>query len=42
MFYFEMLDLIKNNANELTRRLCKELLEREETRGIGRYLQIAV
>ncbi|HOS98310.1 MAG TPA: hypothetical protein PLR71_03215 [Deltaproteobacteria bacterium] len=33
MFYFQMLDLIKDNANELTRRLCKELLEREETKG---------
>ena len=33
MFYFQLLDLIKDNANELTRRLCKELLSREETKG---------
>ncbi|HOJ13372.1 MAG TPA: hypothetical protein PLS81_11215 [Deltaproteobacteria bacterium] len=33
MFYFELLDLIKNNANELTRRACKEISTREETRG---------
>ena len=33
MFYFELLDLIRDNANELTRRLCKDLLSREETRG---------
>lgn len=33
MFYFQLLDLIRDNANELTRRLCKDLLEREETKG---------
>lgn len=33
MFYFQLLDLIRDNANELTRRLCRELLSREETKG---------
>ncbi|HNQ85084.1 MAG TPA: hypothetical protein PLP82_04135 [Deltaproteobacteria bacterium] len=33
MFYFQLLDLIRDNANELTRRLCKDLLSREETKG---------
>ena len=33
MFYFQLLDLIKENANELTRGLCKDLLSREETKG---------
>ncbi|MCU0577042.1 MAG: hypothetical protein MUD15_09495 [Desulfobacterota bacterium] len=33
MFYFQLLDLIRDNSNELTRRLCKDLLSREETKG---------
>jgi hypothetical protein len=33
MFYFQLLDLIKDNANELSRGLCKDLLSMEETKG---------
>lgn len=32
MFFLQLLDLIRSNANELTRRACKEILSREETR----------
>jgi hypothetical protein len=37
MFYFQLLDLIKDNANELTRRLCKDLLSMEETKGYRKF-----
>ncbi|HPC47254.1 MAG TPA: hypothetical protein PLW83_04360 [Deltaproteobacteria bacterium] len=33
MFYFQLLDLIRNNANELARRASKEILTRDETKG---------
>jgi hypothetical protein len=33
MIYFKLIQLIEDNANELTRRLCKDLLSREETKG---------
>ena len=37
MFYFQLLDLIKDNANELTRRLCRDLLSMEETKGYRKF-----
>jgi len=33
MIYLRLLQLIEDNADELTRRLCKDLLSREETKG---------
>lgn len=37
MFYLQLLELIKDNANELSRRLCKDLLSMEETKGYRRF-----
>jgi len=33
MIYTKLLKLIEDNANELSRRLCKDLLSKEETKG---------
>jgi len=33
MIYLKLLQLIEDNANELSKRLCKDLLSREETKG---------
>jgi hypothetical protein len=33
MFYLELLKLIEDNADDLTRRICKDLLTRAETKG---------
>jgi hypothetical protein len=37
MFYFQLLELIKDNANELSRRLCKDLLNLEETKSYRKF-----
>ncbi len=33
MFYLQLLEIIKDNANELSRRTCKDLLSMDETKG---------
>lgn len=37
MFYFQLLELIRDNANELTRRLSRDLLSMEETKGYRKF-----